>query len=209
MIPGTSGDDSCLSLPRTGSVESLLSLPLASLSGPLYIEIVFLLRSCMNQSIRYLRLYRSLYSNKKTQRKPLSPKKLRTTTLHTGSIKRLGKRATKGIGVTRDQVRRRSNATRRRMMQPRGSTPSWLKNFSRITIASHVVNRTITGSNAGGQLLRYPLVWWPATSAVSLTLHLRRKREKNPSIMPSVLRSWHVGSKEMILLSHADTRDVS
>jgi len=153
MIPGTSRDDSCLSLPRTGSVESLLSLPMASLSGPLYIEIVFLLRSCMNQSIRYLRLYRSLYSNKKTQRKPLSPKKLRTTTLHTRSIKRLGKRATKGIGVTRDQVRRRSNATRRRMMQPRGSTPSWLKNFSRITIASHVVNRTIAGSNAGGQLL--------------------------------------------------------
>jgi len=123
--------------------------------------------------------------------------------------KKTRKKSDKGDRGDKGSTRRRSNATRRRMTQPRGSTPSWLKNVSRITIASHVGNQTIAGSNARGQLLRHPLVRWPATSAVSLTLQLRRKREKNPSIMPSMPRFRHGGSEEKNLLSHADTRDVS
>ena len=47
--------------PARGTVFCLY--PLASPSGPLYIESVFLLRSCINQLIHYLHLYRSLYSN--------------------------------------------------------------------------------------------------------------------------------------------------
>jgi len=47
--------------PARGTVFRLY--PLASPSGPLYIERVFLLRSCINRLIHHLHLYRSLYSN--------------------------------------------------------------------------------------------------------------------------------------------------
>ena len=47
--------------PARGTVFCLY--PLASPSGPLYIEREFLLRSCINQSIHHLHLYRSLYSD--------------------------------------------------------------------------------------------------------------------------------------------------
>jgi len=48
--------------PARGTVFRLY--PRASPSGPLYIERVFLLLSCINQLIHHLHLYRSLYSNK-------------------------------------------------------------------------------------------------------------------------------------------------
>jgi len=48
--------------PARGTVFRLY--PLASPSGPLYIERVFLLLSCINQLIHHLHLYRSLYSNR-------------------------------------------------------------------------------------------------------------------------------------------------
>jgi len=58
-----SGDDSRPSL-RAPALETVFRpFPLASPSGPLYIERMFLLRLRINQSIRYLHLYRSLYSN--------------------------------------------------------------------------------------------------------------------------------------------------
>ena len=47
--------------PARGTVFRLY--PLASSSGPLYIERVFLLRNCINQLIHHLHLYRSLHSN--------------------------------------------------------------------------------------------------------------------------------------------------
>jgi len=50
--------------PAQGTVFRLY--PLASPSGPLYIERVFLLRSCINQLVHDLHLYRSLYSNTRT-----------------------------------------------------------------------------------------------------------------------------------------------
>jgi len=59
-----SGDDSRPSLRAPAQEAVFRPFPLASPSGPLYIERMFLLRLCINQSIRYLRLYRSLYSNK-------------------------------------------------------------------------------------------------------------------------------------------------
>jgi len=58
-----SGDDSRPSLRAPAQETVFRPFPLASPSGPLYIERMFLLRLCINQSIRYLRLYRSLYSN--------------------------------------------------------------------------------------------------------------------------------------------------
>ena len=58
-----SGDDSRPSLRALAQETVFRSLPLASTSGPLYKERKFLLRLCINQSIRYLRLYRSHYSN--------------------------------------------------------------------------------------------------------------------------------------------------
>jgi len=58
-----SGDDGRPSL-RALAQETVFSpFPLASPLGPLYIERMFLLRLCFNQSIHYLRFYRSLYSN--------------------------------------------------------------------------------------------------------------------------------------------------
>jgi len=58
-----SGDDSRPSRRAPAQETVFRPFPLASPSGPLYIERMFLLRLCINQSIRYLRLYRSLYSN--------------------------------------------------------------------------------------------------------------------------------------------------
>jgi len=50
--------------PSTGSGVNLPSIPLGESSGALYIERMFFLRWCINQSVHYLRLYRSLYSNR-------------------------------------------------------------------------------------------------------------------------------------------------
>ena len=58
-----SGDDSSLSLRAAARETVFRPFPLASPSGALYIERMFFLRRCINQSIHYLRLYRSLYSN--------------------------------------------------------------------------------------------------------------------------------------------------
>ena len=58
-----SGDDSSLSLRAPVRETVFRPFPLASPSGVLYIERMFLLRLCINQPIHYLRLYRSLYSN--------------------------------------------------------------------------------------------------------------------------------------------------
>jgi len=58
-----SGDDSRPSLRAPAQETVFRPFPLASPSGPLYIERMFLLRLCINQSVHYLRLYRSLYSN--------------------------------------------------------------------------------------------------------------------------------------------------
>ena len=58
-----SGDDSRPSLRAPAQETVFRPFPLASPSGPLYIERMFLLRLCINQSIPYLRLYRSIYSN--------------------------------------------------------------------------------------------------------------------------------------------------
>jgi len=49
--------------PSTGSGASLPSLPLARPWDPLYIERMFRLRLCINQSNHYLHLYRSKYSS--------------------------------------------------------------------------------------------------------------------------------------------------
>jgi len=60
-----SGDDSRPSLRSAPAQETVFPpFPLASPSGPLYIERMFRLRLCINQSVHYLRLYRSLYSNR-------------------------------------------------------------------------------------------------------------------------------------------------
>ena len=53
----TSGDDSRPSLRAPARETVFRPLPLASPSGPLYIERMFLLRSCINQSVHYLHLY--------------------------------------------------------------------------------------------------------------------------------------------------------
>jgi len=58
-----SGDDSSLSLRAPARETVFRPFPLASPSGVLYIERMFFLRRCINQSVHYLRLYRSLYSN--------------------------------------------------------------------------------------------------------------------------------------------------
>jgi len=58
-----SGDDSSLSLRAPVRETVFRPFPLASPSGALYIERMFLLRLCINKPIHYLRLYRSLYSN--------------------------------------------------------------------------------------------------------------------------------------------------
>jgi len=58
-----SGDDSSLSLRAPARETAFRPFPLASPSGALYIERMFFLRRCINKSVRYLRLYRSLYSN--------------------------------------------------------------------------------------------------------------------------------------------------
>jgi len=58
-----SGDDSSLSLRAPARETVFRPFPLASPSGALYIERMFFLRPCINQSVHYLRLYRSLYSN--------------------------------------------------------------------------------------------------------------------------------------------------
>jgi len=62
-----SGDDSRPSLRAPAQETVFRPFPLASPSGPLYLERMFLLRLCINQSIHHLRLYRSLYSNKVCQ----------------------------------------------------------------------------------------------------------------------------------------------
>jgi len=59
-----SGDDSSLSLRAPARETVFRPFPLASPSGALYIERMFFLRRCINKSVHYLRLYRSLYSNK-------------------------------------------------------------------------------------------------------------------------------------------------
>jgi len=59
-----SGDDSSLSLRAPARETVFRPFPLASSSGALYIERMFFRRRCINQSVHYLRLYRSLYSNK-------------------------------------------------------------------------------------------------------------------------------------------------
>jgi len=59
-----SGDDSGPSLRAPAQETVFRPFPMASPSGPLYIERMFLLLLCINQSIHYLRLYRSLYSNR-------------------------------------------------------------------------------------------------------------------------------------------------
>ena len=59
-----SGDDSSLGLRAPARETVFRHFPLASPSGALYIERMFFLRRCINQSVHYLRLYRSLYSNK-------------------------------------------------------------------------------------------------------------------------------------------------
>ena len=61
-----SGYDSSLSLRALVRETVFRPFPLASPSGTLYIERMFLLRLCINQPIHYLRLYRFIYSNKKT-----------------------------------------------------------------------------------------------------------------------------------------------
>ena len=58
-----SGDDSSLNLRAPAWETVFRPFPLASPSGALYIERMFFLRRCINQSVHYLRLYRSLYSN--------------------------------------------------------------------------------------------------------------------------------------------------
>jgi len=58
-----SGDDSSLSLRAPARETVFRPFPLASPSSALYIERMFFLRPCINQSVHYLRLYRSLYSN--------------------------------------------------------------------------------------------------------------------------------------------------
>ena len=58
-----SGDNSSLSLRAPAQETVFRPFPLASPSGALYIERMIFLRPCINQSIHYLRLYRSLYSN--------------------------------------------------------------------------------------------------------------------------------------------------
>jgi len=58
-----SGDDSRPSLRAPAQETVFRPSPLVSPSGPLYIERMFLLRLCINQSIHHLHLYRSLYSN--------------------------------------------------------------------------------------------------------------------------------------------------
>jgi len=62
-----SGDYSSLSLQELARETVFHPFPLASPSGTLYIERIFFLRLCINKSIHYLRLYRSLYSNIFTQ----------------------------------------------------------------------------------------------------------------------------------------------
>jgi len=64
-----SGDDSSLSLRAPVRETVFRPFPLASPSGALYIERMFLLRLCINQPIHYLRLYRSIYSNKAQQQR--------------------------------------------------------------------------------------------------------------------------------------------
>jgi len=59
-----SGDDSSLSLRAPARETVFRPFPLASSSGALYIARMYFLRPCINQSVHYLRLYRSLYSNK-------------------------------------------------------------------------------------------------------------------------------------------------
>jgi len=59
-----SGDDSSPSIRALVRETVFRPFPLACPSGALYIERMFLLRLCINQPIHYLRLYRSLYSNK-------------------------------------------------------------------------------------------------------------------------------------------------
>jgi len=58
-----SGDDSRPGLRAPARETVFRPFPLASPSGPLYIERMFLLQLCINQSIYCLHLYRSLYSN--------------------------------------------------------------------------------------------------------------------------------------------------
>jgi len=65
-----SGDDSSLSLRAPVRETVFRPFPLASPSGALYIERMFLLRLCINQPIHYLRLDRSLYSNKRLAPRP-------------------------------------------------------------------------------------------------------------------------------------------
>ena len=63
-----SGDDSCLSLRAPDRKTIFRPSPLASPRGPSNIERMFCLRLCINQSIRCLHLYRSLYSKKEAPR---------------------------------------------------------------------------------------------------------------------------------------------
>ena len=60
----TSGDDSCPSLRAPARETAFRPFPLASPSGPLYIERMFPLRRSINQLIHCLHLYRSRYSNR-------------------------------------------------------------------------------------------------------------------------------------------------
>ena len=60
-----SGDDSSLSLRAPVRETVFRPFPLATPSGALYIERMSFLRHCINQPIHYLRLYRSIYSNKR------------------------------------------------------------------------------------------------------------------------------------------------
>jgi len=59
-----SADDSSLSLRAPAREAVFHPFTLASPSGALYIERMFFLRRCINQSVHYLHLYRSLYSNR-------------------------------------------------------------------------------------------------------------------------------------------------
>jgi len=58
-----SGDDSSLSLRAPARETVFRPFSLAIPSGALYIERMFFLRRCINQSVHTLRLYRPLYSN--------------------------------------------------------------------------------------------------------------------------------------------------
>ena len=84
-----------------GSGERLLSFPLASPSGPLYVERMFCLLLCINQSIHCLHLYRSLYSNSILRVATWSPARPAAASKPSANASaNVGKRPSLSFGIT-------------------------------------------------------------------------------------------------------------